>query len=488
MPNSLHNEQAQTIAGPVRNLPIVVDLDKTLVLTDTLYETAAIALFHKPTGLISAISQLPHGRRALKASLAKQVSVDDLLFPWREDLVVWLREKAAEGHQIHLCSAADQSIVNVLASRIGIFTSAIGSVNVNLKGDAKATYLKQRFPNGFVYAGDHKADLPIWKEADAIVLAGATPEIERKVNQLGKPILKKFHNPTLGFKGFLKALRVHHWTKNLLLFLPLVLAHEWNNLSLILETLLAFACLLAVTSATYLLNDIADISTDRQHWSKRHRAIASGRLSVRRAFLMAGLLLLSGLCCAALLATQFLVALVAYLVLTLVYSLGLKKVPLLDTLVIGVLFTTRLIMGAALLDHPKPAWLLAFAVFFFFSLATAKRHTEIVRASLNGASSLKSRGYEIEDGPLTLALGIGAAMASLVVLIIFVLQEMLPANTYNRPEFLAAMPLLLAIWLGRIWLFSHRGRMNDDPVSFAIRDRPSLALGIAVGIIFLIAL
>lgn len=178
----------------------------------------------------------------------------------------------------------------------------------------------------------------------------------------------------------------------------------------------------------------------------------------------------------------------AYLAITACYSLGLKRVPLLDTLIIGVLFTTRLIMGTALLDNPRPAWLLTFAVFFFFSLATAKRHTEIVRAASSGANSLRSRGYELEDAALTLALGVGAAIASLVVFMIFVLQELTPGFAYSRPELLSGISIMLSIWLGRIWLLSHRGQMNDDPVSFALRDRVSIALGIIVALLFLVAL
>lgn len=291
-----------------------------------------------------------------------------------------------------------------------------------------------------------------------------------------------------GFRDILDALRVHHWTKNLLLFVPVVLAHEWSNGPLIAKALAAFVCLLAVTSATYLLNDVTDLGSDRMHWSKRNRAIASGRLPVQRALVIAGLLLAAGLVGALLLSIPFTMAMLAYLVLTLAYSLQLKRIPLLDTLVIGVLFTLRLVMGAALLDEPKPAWLLTFSVFFFFSLALAKRHTEIVRAAHHSSASLKDRGYEAGDAPLTLALGAGTAIASLVVMFIFIVLEMLPANTYRHSEFLVGIPAMLSIWLGRIWLLAHRGQMDDDPVSFAVRDKVSIVLGILVAAFFVSAL
>ncbi len=469
-------------------LPIVVDLDGTLLLSDTLYEAAALSLFRKPFALLSALPTLSHGRHVLKATIAKQVDLTSLVLPFREDLVNWLRQRAGEGHALHLCSAADQTIVDVVAAKVGIFDSAVGSSESNLKGPAKASYLASRFPDGFIYVGDSSADLSVWDAADAIVLAGASDGVAAKARKLNKPIIAEFSTPPIGMKEFLKAIRVHHWTKNVLIFVPLILAHQWANAALIVETLLAFLCLLAVTSGTYLLNDIADLHADRQHWSKRNRAMASGRLSIRFGFVLAVALIVMGFVAAALLSLQFASVLLGYFVVTGSYSLGLKRIPLLDTLIIGLLFTSRVVMGAVLLEQSRPAWLLTFAVFFFFSLAVAKRHTEIVRASTSGAASLKSRGYEVGDAPLTLSLGVSAAMASLVVLVIFILLEMLAGNEYARPEFLSAIPVLLSIWLGRIWILAHRGRMNDDPVSFAIRDKTSIGLGVVIAIVFLAAL
>lgn len=285
-----------------------------------------------------------------------------------------------------------------------------------------------------------------------------------------------------------QALRVHHWTKNFLIFLPLVLSQEWDDRSLISESIWAFGCLIAVTSATYLINDISDIGNDRHHWSKRNRPVASGRLPVTAALALACVLLAAGFAGALLLSLYFTAILFCYVVLTLAYSLGLKRVALLDTLVISILFTLRLVMGVVLLDVQKPAWLLTFSVFFFFSLAMAKRHTEVLRAAQFAPNSITGRGYEPGDAPLTLALGTGTAIASLVVFFIFIVLEMLPANIYSHPALLSGIPAMLAIWLGRIWLLSHRGHMDDDPVSFALRDWPSLLLGLLVATFFFAAL
>ena len=489
----VHRKSAGDIAPDDTNVhptryPIVVDLDKTLILTDTLHEQVVAAIFTNPMALVSAIPNLLRGRAALKASLASEVDFASTPLPFRGDLIQWLREQAATGREIHLCSAANQVIVDNISRRVGIFVSAIGSATANLKGRVKAEYLARAFPDGFVYVGDSHADLAVWEAADGIVLAGASSVVAKAARNLGKPVEAEFVNHQLTLKDSLKALRVHHWSKNALIFVPLVLAHSWGDFAVVRDTILGLVCLLMVTSSTYLLNDLADLSSDREHWSKRNRALASGRLPIASGLMLAGIGLIAAFAGSFFLSPYFSLALAAYLALTLAYSFGLKRVPILDTLIIGILFTTRLIMGITLLRLPASAWLLTFSVFFFFSLAMAKRHTEIVRAGSSGSHSLASRGYLLEDEPLTLALGVASAVASLLIMVLFIVEEMLPGPVYTHPQLLAGIPVFLAIWIGRIWLLAHRGRMNDDPVSFALRDRPSILLGILIAILFMAAL
>lgn len=476
------------IIRPIENLPLVVDLDNTLVLTDTLDEQAAQALFRRSNLLLRAIVNLTHGRAAFKAALACENDPSLSNLPLREDLLAWLREQAARGREIHLCSAANQKIVDAIAARIGIFRSAKGSDRANLKGDHKADYLKQAFPDGFVYAGDSSADLSVWRAASGIVLAGASPSVAKAARNLGKPVEAEFFNVPLTLRERLKTLRVHHWSKNFLIFVPLILGHAWTDPGAILATLAGLACLLLLTSATYLLNDIADLDADRQHLSKRRRAIASGKWSIRSALLLASTAIVIAFAGALTLSPAFALALAIYLALTLAYSFGLKRIPLLDTLIIGILFTIRLVMGIALLGQPYSEWLLAFSMFFFVSLAVAKRHAEIVGAEAAGRRELAGRGYRVEDGALTLVVGGATAAASLLIMVLFLVEEVFRRNAYDNPMILWGVPLALSIWIGRIWLLAHRGEMSDDPVSFALRDRTSLALGAAVAALFLAAL
>lgn len=469
-------------------LPIVVDLDHTLIRTDTLDESFVRALFHQPRTAAAALLALPRGRFALKSALAEGVPLEPAELPLREDLLDWLRICAMEGHALHLCTAAHQSVADAVAAELGLFQSVIGSRDHNLKGEAKAAALRALFPGGFIYAGDSRADLAVWRHAAGIVLAGAAPATAAAARALGPPVVAEFAGERASWRDWLRAGRLHHASKNLVVFVPLILGQGWRDAAHVMEALLAFALLLLLTSSTYLLNDLADLRADRAHWSKRHRPIPAARIPIRTALAAGGAGISAALLAGLLVSVPLFLGLAAYLALTLAYSFGLKRVPLLDTLIIALLFGLRILVGVAALGQPVSGYLMTFALFFFFSLATAKRHTEILRAGPEGAASLAARGYRPADAELTLVVGVAAALGSLIVLVLYLMQDAFLRVPYADPWWLWAPPLLIAIWMGRIWLLSHRGEMQDDPVSFAIRDRTSWGLGAAVGLAYLLAL
>ncbi|MFL6799346.1 MAG: UbiA family prenyltransferase [Xanthobacteraceae bacterium] len=470
------------------SLPIVLAFDRTLVVTNTVAEELAAAFSKNPLRPARAAAQSCFNGVPFHAALAKEMDIAALVLPLREDLLTWLRAQAASGREIHLCSNAPHMVCAAVAQRLGMISSVIVAPDVHHDGAAKARHLKQRFPGGFVFAGGHKSDIPVWQAANAIVLVGASAALTYTARKLGKPVEAEFTSPALSTRDWLKALRIHHWSKNALIFVPLILGHAWNEPIALVSTALGFICLVLTTSATYLLNDIADLESDRNHVSKRTRALASGRLSIATGLAIAAACLLVAFAGAAVLSPPFAQALGTYLILTLAYSLGLKRFALLDTLIIAVLFTTRLVMGIVLLDHPFSEWLLAFSMFFFFSLALAKRHTEIVRAQGSGSRALSARGYDVQDEPLTLALGVACSVASLLIMVLFMVEEVFRRTVYANPKVLWGVPIILSIWIGRIWLLAHRGQMTDDPVSFALRDKASLLLGAATALFFLIAL
>jgi len=469
--------------------PIVVDLDGTLLLGDTLDESFASLLFSKPLGLLAAAAKLFSGRAAFKRALAEGVDLDVETLPERAALVVWLQDRQKEGAALHLVTAADQSIADKVAARFGLFQSAIGSTpETNLKGGAKRDYLTQRFPEGYVYCGDSHADIPVFVSARGVVLCDAPPSAAAAAAKAGVPIVARFDTPPASACDVTRALRLHQWTKNVLIFIPLVLGHVYMNPAALLRACAGFLILSVLASATYLANDLTDLAADRRHRSKRQRGFASGRFSLRLGFLGSPLLALAAFAAALALSPAFAGALLFYFVLTTLYSWRLKRFPLLDVFIIGTLFTTRIVMGAALLNLAQSVWLLSFSMFLFFSLALAKRHVEVLAAADIGAASIARRGYRASDWPVTLVFGCGAGLVSVVIMLLFMTADAGPSGLYRHGQWLFVIPAALTLWIMRVWLLSHRGELHDDPVVFAIKDKASLALALAVVIGFAAAI
>jgi 4-hydroxybenzoate polyprenyltransferase/phosphoserine phosphatase len=470
-------------------LPLAVDLDNTVLATDSLHEQAAWLLFRRPLALWrGAMAGRRGGLAGLKHRLAEEAAGLHAAWPLNEDFVAWLRDCAAAGRSVHLVTAAHQSVADAVADRLGIFETATGTDGHNLKAAAKARHLAERFPDGFVYAGDSHADLAVWSAARGAVLVGTFPSTREAVLRNAIPIEKEFATPRAGLRDWIDAIRAHHWAKNLLIFVPLVLAHGWTDAHQVLRVVLGFLLLLGVTSATYIVNDLADLQADRRHWSKQRRPVARGIIPIRIAGPLAVGLIGLGLLGAFLLETSFALVLGGYVALTVAYSCGLKRIPLLDTLVIAVLFVARVGMGIALTGHAVSDWLLSFSATLFFSLALAKRHTEILRATEVGRDdALIARGYRAADADLTLVLGAGAGLLSILILILYIVEDAFASVGYGSPGWLRLIPPFFAVWVGRIWLIAHRGQMSDDPVSFALRDRASLLLGAGVVTAFLLA-
>jgi 4-hydroxybenzoate polyprenyltransferase/phosphoserine phosphatase len=471
------------------SVPLVVDLDGTLTVSDTLYEGFAQLLFKAPLSALLSLSRLPRGIAALKRDVAQRSPLNVANLPYRPDLVELANREKLRGRPVHLVTAADQSTADAVARELGLFDSAMGSDGeTNLKGARKLECLRQRFPDGFIYAGDSPADLPVFRAARGAILCDAGRATAAAVASAGIPVLAALDRPASGSHPWMRAFRLHQWSKNLLLFVPLFVGHAYGDLATIGKTAIAFALLCILSSATYVLNDLADLNADRQHATKRLRPFASGELKILHALIAAPLMALVALAGALALSPPFALALLSYLILTLGYSLGLKRVALLDVFIIGVLFTLRIVMGVAVANLAHSAWLLSFSLAFFVSLALAKRHGEVMRAARIDADEIAGRGYRGNDWPITLSFGIGIGLVSVVIMLLYMTNDAAPSGFYHHPGRLYAIPALLTIWLMRIWLLSHRMLLHDDPVVFALRDRASLVLGLTAFIAFYLAI
>jgi 4-hydroxybenzoate polyprenyltransferase len=297
---------------------------------------------------------------------------------------------------------------------------------------------------------------------------------------------------TAGTSGSLtawrKALRIHQWSKNALVLAPVALGWHAVTASGIGAAIVAMFLLCGVASLTYCVNDIADIEADKAHPVKRNRPFASGALSIREGVIACGFGIPALIACGVIVSPAVGICLIAYTAITLAYSFGLKRAPMLDTVIIGALFTTRIILGTVAAHLAPSAWLLTFSMFFFFSLATAKRHTELLRAGETSSGPIKGRGYNVEDKEVTFAFGITASVASILILVLYLVEDVFPHSLYAQPDWLWAAPVAIFLWVGRIWLLAHRGFMNEDPVVFALGDRVSLYLGVVVAAAFVLAL
>lgn len=460
---------------------IVVDLDGTLSHVDALHEDFFGCL---KSGSLTKTATAIFGsgsKAAMKRSLAQMAGRDAGLSPLHSELVAHLGELKREGAALHLVTASDQYHADAIGAATGLFDTVTGSDGQrNLKGPEKASYLQERFPHGFIYAGDSPADIPVWKASSGAILVGDAKRHERTLAQDGVPIIGIFGTSTGTVKDWVKLLRVHQWVKNVLILVPLLLAQLYTDKAAVITALAAFFLWSLAGAGSYIVNDIFDVEADRKHRTKCNRPIASGRIGVARAFAVSAALIGGGVAGSLWLSVPFGMALVAYLALTLAYSFKLKTVPLLDVGIIALLFTGRIVAGSLLFALPHSPWLTSFSVLLFLSLALAKRHVELITSDPNKNDLIAGRGFRRSDWPLTLALGLGAAMSSTVVMLLFITLEAAARGVYLRPEGLYITPIVLLFWFMRIWLLASRGELDDDPVVFAVKDPVSLGLGLVL--------
>ena len=487
----MHQGHVASAAGAAAvPLPLAVDLDGTLLATDTLHEGLVAALLRDPASVPGILLALLQGRAAFKQKVSRAAPADAASLPLRRPFVEWLEAQRSAGRRLHLVTAADQSVADAVAGHLDIFDSATGSDGTrNLKGAEKAAWLKQRFPGGFAYAGDSRHDLDVFAAAEEIVLVNTSPAVAAAARQLAETeVLAEFPPQTSPIRDWIGAMRIHQWSKNALLFVPLILGHKLGDPYAILSCVLGLFLMGITASGTYLLNDIADLPSDRLHRTKRNRAIAAGRIAPLHALAGALAMVFMGILGGVVLSPAFGLGLLGYVCISLTYSAFLKRIALLDTLTIGGLFTLRLALGVELAGVPYSPWLMAFAGFFFFSCALAKRHGELMEAKVAHGGGLARRGYEVDDWPLTLGFGAASAMAALQIMILYVANEAAPSRLYSHGAWLYVAPAALAVWLVRIWMLSHRRMLRDDPVVFALRDRWSWAIGAVIAAAIVAAL
>jgi 4-hydroxybenzoate polyprenyltransferase/phosphoserine phosphatase len=469
--------------------PLVVDLDGTLIRTDTLYELFILAAVTSPLRTLQAASLLARGRNHFKARLCQIASLNAAKLPYHDQLLDLIREHKAAGGRVCLVTAADQTMADAVARHVGLFDEVEGSSPLNnLKGEEKGRFLASRFGRDFLYAGDNKSDLNIWRSCLGAILVGPAHRFRTQLERDGTNIVAEFPPTRTKAHTFVNMLRLHQWLKNTIIFAPLLLSHSLGNTQDILTALAAFFIFGLIASGTYIVNDLTDLEADRHHPKKQARALASGAISIVTGSAIAIVLISFGLTASFFLSTGFAVTTLSYLGLTLLYSFRLKKKAPVDVLVIGLLFTLRIVAGIVVIGSPMSPWLISFSMVFFTSLALSKRHSELRQAAQQGANEIVGRGYFPDDWPLTLAFGVSLAIGGLVIMLLYVRLEAAQSGLYSEPLWLLTAPMVVLVWVMRLWMLGQRGSLHEDPVFFAIRDRWSWIAGLVIGTSMLLAL
>ncbi len=470
--------------------PLAVDLDGTILKSDVLLESACAYLRSRPHRFYRLLVWLVRGGKAgLKSQLARETMLDVTLLPYDVRVIDWLRDAKSEGRTLVLATATHESLATRIAQHLDLFDRVFATdERRNLSAANKRDALVQEYgAKGFDYVGNSRNDIPVWAAADRAHLVNPEIGVERSARRQGN-VGQVIETRTGAAKAWIDALRLHQWLKNLLVFVPLLAAHRWSELPLLLDGLLAFLCFGLCASSAYLLNDLLDLDDDRQHPTKRHRPFAAGLLSIKAGGAAAPLLLLAAAGAAiALLPMAFVAVLLSYYALTLGYSFLLKRMMMVDVVTLAMLYTIRIVAGTAAFGMLMTFWLLAFSMFMFLSLALVKRYAELRAARVRGASEqTPGRGYHPNDLEMIAALGAAAGYLSVLVMALYI-QDPATAHLYRYPELIwLACPLLL-FWISRTWLITHRGAMHDDPVIFAIQDRVSLIVGALLALVIWLA-
>lgn len=472
---------------PLAPIPIIVDFDKTFSTSDSFFELLFITLFKSPKLFFSLIPEILSRKNLgqIKKLIFSKYRLSNSSFPINQNVLDYLISKKELGHKIFLISGSDNALIIEYCNAYDVFDDCRGSSNVNLIGDEKLSYIRKNISEEFEYIGDSMhADLPIWAAANSIGYVSNLKKIPNKLQSLGKPI-HIIRKTSFNFFKFLKLLRVHQWAKNLLIFVPFILgSREEFAIYDLLSLVLGFFILSMLASGTYIFNDLIDVLSDREHTTKKNRPLASGSIAYEYGIFLSIFMIVVALVFSSMLSMDFFITMIGYLILTLSYSLYLKKKLFLDLIALGGLFTARILAGVFLLGHIFPFWLSLFSFLFFISLSASKRYIEINNLDEN-TLSLQSRAYKKDHDVFILIIGISFAISSIIIFSLYGQLDFLIRNPNVSPINIFIPSIILLTWVSRFWSQTILNKVDHDPVLYAIKDPTSIFLGILLMLFFI---
>ncbi|HBF09424.1 MAG TPA: UbiA family prenyltransferase [Gammaproteobacteria bacterium] len=475
----LNNADVQASASD-KQVPLCVDLDGSLILTDTLYESVAQLIKQNWLMAFMVPFWFFKGKAFLKNQLAKHCDLAVDRFPLHNDFKAWLETEKANGRRLVLVTGTHEKYANAFAQHIQLFDEVIATTPlVNCTSHNKANRLVEEYgERGFDYAGNHSVDANVWKFARHAIVVNASGAVISAAQNTALAVERVFPPQyKINFKVIRKALRVHQWMKNLLIFVPLMTAHMFTSSAAIGSAIFAFIIMSICASATYFINDLLDLEADRNHHTKCNRPFASGAIPINKGAMAAAAMLgFSFLSALIFMPFEFFFILFSYLVLTLTYSLSFKRLQSLDVVSLAMLYTIRVLAGAAAIGVTVSFWLLAFSLFIFLSLGLVKRVSELQKLVEQNKTFVEGRGYEVADLPVLQSLGSASGYLAILVISLYIHSPEV-SLLYDKPQILWLICPILTVWITRIWVLTARGQVDEDPVEYAIKDRFTWAAG-----------
>lgn len=464
-----------------KQIPLCVDLDYTVLATDILTEQIIRFVQKNPLNILIIFWFLLFGKHHLKKKLNEKVEIAPNELPYRRETLDFLNAEREKGRKLILITASLHQIGEKVNKYLGIFDEVYGTKNnTNLRGKNKAKFLIETFgEKGFDYLGDSRYDIPIWKKANKSYIVSNAPSLIKKVsrfNNFGKII----QVPKITLLSIIKQLRIHQWVKNLLVFLPMVMAHSFNQEKSMLG-FIAFFAFCSISSAVYVLNDIFDLPFDRIHPNKKKRPLACGSITINQAIILFVFMLSLGLLLSSSLSSIFLLIAISYILLNLLYSFYFKSIYILDIFLLTFFYSIRIYAGGIATHIQVSKWLLAFSVFFFLSLASLKRYAEIVNLSDSPSKEQLGRPYTLSNSILTLLIGVVSAFAAVLVFILYINSDVV-VMFYQNPKFLWLLAFGLLYWLLFLWDIANKGKMHYDLIIEALTNKVSLGI---IGFMFM---
>jgi 4-hydroxybenzoate polyprenyltransferase/phosphoserine phosphatase len=479
-------EEASKPAEPrSETVPLVVDLDGTLLRTDLSFESALRLIKQTPWLALLIPLWLLRGRAYLKRKLFHRVKMDVSLLPLREDLLAWLRDEKVRGRRLVLATASDCDQARSVVEPLGLFDIVLGSDGQrNLKGKHKLKTIVEQCGEEFDYVGNSSSDLQIWRGCRHSFLVNASRRVERSARRAGN-VVRVF--PSLvGFRDVVRSMRCYQWVKNLLVFVPAITSHTIFERPVAGRAALAFFAFGFCASAAYIVNDLLDLEDDRRHKTKKHRPFASGRMPMGAGILLAVACLTASAVIARLLPDAFVIALITYLALTSLYSLYLKRLLLVDVLTLALLYTLRVVAGHLATGIAFSLWLSPFAFFLFLSLAFSKRAADLIQHQHDNRKLMPGRGYLTMDLEAVCIAGMCSGFLSSLVLAFYINSDSVQL-LYRRPALLWGLQPILLYYVTRLWIICRRGELTEDPIQYTAREPSTYAAALLAVMVLLAA-